>query len=159
MVTYGVFALRKVNFDDLRSRVVEAPSLRSAAPPSLGAATGHSVRPGDERLGALSPPSRSNPPWSAELPSPSGAKTPSFRRHRRPFGLSSDCDCIIVYSAVSSTPMTDGWHALTVTGSGPRNGSDAQPPARSSLAAQSPSPAERIFATAARLELMEPLCL
>ena len=87
-------------------------SLRSAAPPSLGAGAGHSFLPPDRRLGRSATPSRSNLPWSAELPTPSEAKTPSFGGTGGLFGCHADCDCIIVYSAVSSTPMTDGRHAL-----------------------------------------------
>jgi hypothetical protein len=87
-------------------------SLRSAAPPSLGAGAGHSFLPPDRRLGHSATPSRSNLPWSAELPTPSEAKTPSFGGTG---GCHADCDCIIVYSAVSSTPMTDGRHALNST--------------------------------------------
>ena len=87
-------------------------SLLAAAPPSLGAGAGHSFRPRDERLGALATPSRSNLPWFTELPTPSEAKTPSFGGTGGLFGCHTDCDCVIVYSAVSSTPMTDGRHAL-----------------------------------------------
>ena len=87
----------------------DSSSLRSAAPPSLGAGAGHSFLPPDRRLGRSATPSRSNLPWSAELPTPSEAKTPSFGGTG---GCHADCDCIIVYSAVSSTPMTDGRHAL-----------------------------------------------
>ena len=90
----------------------DSSSLRSAAPPSLGAGAGHSFLPPDRRLGRSATPSRSNLPWSAELPTPSEAKTPSFGGTGGLFGCHADCDCIIVYSAVSSTPMTDGRHAL-----------------------------------------------
>jgi hypothetical protein len=89
----------------------DSSSLRSAAPPSLGAGAGHSFLPPDRRLGRSATPSRSNLPWSAELPTPPEAKTPSFGGTGGLFGCHADCDCIIVYSAVSSTPMTDGRHA------------------------------------------------
>jgi hypothetical protein len=48
-------------------------SLRSAAPPSLGAGAGHSFRPRDGRWGALSHPHPKKPPCPRELRAPSGA--------------------------------------------------------------------------------------
>ena len=84
-------------------------SLPAPAGPALGTGAGHSVRPGDGRLGRAGTPSRSIRPRPCELPAPSAAKLPP--RCGVPAGVRL-LDCIIVYSAVSSTPMTDGRHVL-----------------------------------------------
>ena len=88
-------------------------SLPAPAGPALGTGAGHSVRPGDGRLGRAGTPSRSIRPRACELPAPSAAKLPP--RCGVPAGVRL-LDCIIVYSAVSSTPMTDGRHALRRAG-------------------------------------------